>query len=77
MDPDLKFAVWTKERQRRIEHVLARALALPGAALQLAEAMRYAVLGGGKRMRPSLPTPQASSSTRMPRWSTRRPRRSR
>jgi farnesyl diphosphate synthase len=51
MDPDLEFAVWTAERQQRIEHVLERALELPRAPAKLAEAMRYAVLGGGKRMR--------------------------
>ena len=52
MHPDLAFAVWSGERQRRIEDVLDRALpltdALPG---RLAQAMRYAVLGGGKRVR--------------------------
>ena len=55
MHPDLAFPVWTGERQRRIEHVLDRALpradALP---VRLHEAMRYAVLGGGKRIRPLL-----------------------
>ncbi|HEY4137324.1 MAG TPA: farnesyl diphosphate synthase [Casimicrobiaceae bacterium] len=50
------FAVWSRERQRRIEDVLAEALsnsAMPAPA-QLGEAMRYAVLGGGKRVRPLL-----------------------
>ena len=55
MHPDLAFPVWTGERQRRIEDVLDRALpradALP---VRLHEAMRYAVLGGGKRIRPLL-----------------------
>ena len=55
MHPDLAFPVWTGERQRRIEDVLERALpradALPAS---LHEAMRYAVLGGGKRVRPLL-----------------------
>jgi farnesyl diphosphate synthase len=55
MHPDLAFAVWTEERQRRIEDVLERALPpadmLPAG---LHEAMRYAVLGGGKRIRPLL-----------------------
>ena len=55
MHPDLAFPVWTGERQRRIEDVLDRALpradALPA---RLHEAMRYAVLGGGKRIRPLL-----------------------
>ena len=54
MHPDLAFAVWAEERQRRIEDMLDRALAGPGVPARLAEAMRYAVLGGGKRMRPLL-----------------------
>jgi farnesyl diphosphate synthase len=55
MHPDLDWAVWSGERQRRIEYVLERALppVAPPAA-QLAEAMRYATLGGGKRVRPLL-----------------------
>jgi len=55
MHPDLAFPVWTGERQRRIEDVLERAL--PPADMfptDLHEAMRYAVLGGGKRIRPLL-----------------------
>jgi farnesyl diphosphate synthase len=52
MHPDLAFAVWAQERQRRIEDVLDRALAPDGT--KLIEAMRYATLGGGKRMRPLL-----------------------
>jgi farnesyl diphosphate synthase len=55
MNPDLAWAVWSGERQRRIEGVLERVLppesATPAA---LHRAMRYAVLGGGKRMRPLL-----------------------
>jgi len=55
MEPDLAFAVWTSERQQRIEHVLARSLArIDGGPPALIEAMRYAVLGGGKRVRPLL-----------------------
>ncbi len=55
MDPDLAFAVWSQERQRRIEDVLDRALApTTGALAGLHEAMRYAALGGGKRVRPLL-----------------------
>jgi farnesyl diphosphate synthase len=55
MDPDLAFAVWSGERQHRIEDVLDRALpAVAGAAANLRDAMRYAVLGGGKRVRPLL-----------------------
>ena len=55
MDPDLAFPVWSGERQRRIEDVLERALPRGDASpARLHEAMRYAVLGGGKRMRPLL-----------------------
>jgi farnesyl diphosphate synthase len=56
MHSDVPFAVWSRERQRRIEDVLVRALsddAMPAPA-RLSEAMRYAVLGGGKRVRPLL-----------------------
>jgi farnesyl diphosphate synthase len=53
MPPDVAFEVWSSERQRRIEEVLDRALTFgAGTPLPLAEAMRYAVLGGGKRVRP-------------------------
>jgi farnesyl diphosphate synthase len=55
MNPDLAWAVWCSERQRRIEDVLERVLPaadqIPG---ELCRAMRYAVLDGGKRMRPLL-----------------------
>ncbi|MCC7326732.1 MAG: polyprenyl synthetase family protein [Burkholderiales bacterium] len=52
MEPDLAFAVWSGERQHRIEDVLRRALAFnDGAPPRLLEAMRYAVLDGGKRVR--------------------------
>jgi farnesyl diphosphate synthase len=56
MNPDLAFAVWCGERQQRIEHALAAALPqdAEGHAPPLAAAMRYAVLGGGKRIRPLL-----------------------
>ena len=53
MHPDLAFEVWCGERQRRIEDVLDRALAFgAGTPAPLVDAMRYAVLGGGKRVRP-------------------------
>jgi farnesyl diphosphate synthase len=55
MNPDLAWAVWCSERQQRIEDVLARVL--PPAdriPVALSQAMRYAVLDGGKRMRPLL-----------------------
>ena len=55
MRDDLGWEVWSRERQQRIEHVLASVLPpADGAAAQLAEAMRYATLGGGKRIRPLL-----------------------
>lgn len=55
MNPDLAFAVWSGERQRRIEHVLVAALNAEGAGPEsLGAAMRYATLEGGKRIRPLL-----------------------
>jgi farnesyl diphosphate synthase len=55
MRDDLDWAVWSRERQQRIEHVLDAALpSVAGPAERLTEAMRYAVLGGGKRVRPLL-----------------------
>jgi farnesyl diphosphate synthase len=49
------FAGWMRIRQERVERVL-EALLPPGALspTRLHEAMRYAVLGGGKRVRPLL-----------------------
>ncbi|HTS23058.1 MAG TPA: farnesyl diphosphate synthase [Casimicrobiaceae bacterium] len=52
MHPDVAFPVWSGERARRVESVIDRLL--PAAAeppRSLHEAMRYAVLGGGKRIR--------------------------
>ena len=49
------FSVWTQGCQARIEGVLATSLPPARIAPQrLHEAMRYAVLGGGKRVRPLL-----------------------
>ena len=49
------FAAWTQACQARMESVLAEWLPAPQIAPQrLHEAMRYAVLGGGKRVRPLL-----------------------
>jgi farnesyl diphosphate synthase len=49
------FRDWAEVHQQRIEGVLERVLpAEQSAAARLAEAMRYATLGGGKRMRPLL-----------------------
>jgi farnesyl diphosphate synthase len=53
--PDAAFAAWSHERQQRIEGVLDRVLPrADAAAARLAAAMRYATLGGGKRVRPLL-----------------------
>ena len=55
MNPDLAWPVWCSERQRRIEDVLAAALPSGDRVpVALSQAMRYAVLDGGKRMRPLL-----------------------
>jgi farnesyl diphosphate synthase len=52
MNPDLAWEVWSRERSRRIENVLDRALAgADGLPRRLQDAMRYAALGGGKRVR--------------------------
>jgi farnesyl diphosphate synthase len=55
MNREPSFADWRGERQRRIEHVLDAALPPEvGVTANLAAAMRYAVMGGGKRVRPLL-----------------------
>jgi farnesyl diphosphate synthase len=54
MRPDLAFEIWSGERQRRVEDVLDRMLPVDRIVQSLAEAMRHAVLGGGKRVRPLL-----------------------
>jgi farnesyl diphosphate synthase len=56
LNSDVPWEVWSRERQRRIEDVLARELAPDAMASPkaLGDAMRYAVLGGGKRARPLL-----------------------
>ncbi len=51
----MDFASWMAAVQERTERALAHALPAPSVAPQrLHEAMRYAVLGGGKRVRPLL-----------------------
>jgi len=51
----VELAVWAREHQRRIEDVLTRSLTFgPAVPERLADAMRYATLDGGKRMRPLL-----------------------
>src|SRR5512141_2086774 len=54
MNPDLAWQVWSEERQRRVEHVLDQLLPPDAGATALHRAMRYAVLDGGKRVRPLL-----------------------
>ena len=55
MNPDLAWQVWSEERQRRVEHVLDGLLPpVESGATSLHRAMRYAVLDGGKRIRPLL-----------------------
>ena len=56
MRDDLAFAVWSRERQQRIEAVLESLLGpdVGDAPSRLLSAMRYSTLGGGKRMRPLL-----------------------
>lgn len=52
MHPDLAWSVWSEERARRVESVIDGLLPPATEAPQrLHEAMRYAVLGGGKRVR--------------------------
>jgi len=56
MRDDLAFAVWSRERQQRIEAVLESLLGpdVGDVPSRLLSAMRYSTLGGGKRMRPLL-----------------------
>jgi farnesyl diphosphate synthase len=52
MNPDLAWEVWSGDRSRRVESVLDQALATAdGSPGRLQDAMRYATLGGGKRVR--------------------------
>jgi farnesyl diphosphate synthase len=52
MNPDVAWAVWSRERAQRVEEALERALPESDEAPRpLHAAMRYAVLGGGKRVR--------------------------
>ena len=52
MTGNATFADWAAAHRARIEHALERALpAAPSDAPRLVEAMRYATLGGGKRVR--------------------------
>ena len=52
MNPDVAWPVWSRERAQRVESALERALPAAGESPQsLHAAMRYAALGGGKRVR--------------------------
>ena len=52
MNPDVAWEAWSRERSERIEGVLDRTLGGPDRGpRRLREAMRYAALGGGKRVR--------------------------
>jgi geranylgeranyl pyrophosphate synthase len=48
------FEAWATDRRALVERELMEALSLADAPARLREAMRYAVLGGGKRLRPLL-----------------------
>lgn len=51
----VQFSVWTQDMQARMEAVLGELLPSASAPpMRLHDAMRYAVLGGGKRVRPLL-----------------------
>ncbi len=52
MNPDLAWEVWSRERTQRVESLLDHVLdAVDASPPRLREAMRYAALGGGKRVR--------------------------
>ncbi|MEP6996076.1 MAG: farnesyl diphosphate synthase [Betaproteobacteria bacterium] len=52
MNPDLAWEVWSRERSERVESLLDHVLdAMDASPRRLREAMRYAALGGGKRVR--------------------------
>ena len=48
------FAEWLASRQQQVQHALQLLLANPAAEPGLSAAMQYAVLTGGKRLRPLL-----------------------
>jgi farnesyl diphosphate synthase len=52
MNPDVAWPIWSRERAQRVESALERALPAADESPQpLHAAMRYAALGGGKRVR--------------------------
>ena len=50
----MDFDLWLKRRQQQAEQALAALLQHAAGEARLADAMRYGVLGGGKRLRPLL-----------------------
>ncbi|HTQ99276.1 MAG TPA: farnesyl diphosphate synthase [Candidatus Acidoferrum sp.] len=50
----MDFELWLQQRRQRAEQALTQTLTHAAAEPKLADAMRYAVLGGGKRLRPLL-----------------------
>lgn len=55
MSEEIEFSVWAHERARHFEWLAETMLPQPGTApKRLVGAMRYSVLGGGKRIRPLL-----------------------
>jgi farnesyl diphosphate synthase len=48
------FSAWLQQRQQHCEAVLQQQLTAEGVPARLQQAMQYAVLGGGKRLRPLL-----------------------
>ena len=52
MNPDVAWPIWSRERAQRVEDALEHALPAAGESTPpLRAAMRYAVLGSGKRVR--------------------------
>ena len=51
MKPDLGWEAWSRDRAERVERLLEQALNRASTPRPLHDAMRYAVLGGGKRVR--------------------------
>lgn len=52
--PHAEFTKFLSRSARRVERVLDRRLSVKNAPPRLVEAMRYAIFGGGKRLRPGL-----------------------
>ena len=63
------FSAWAQQQLEAIEHALSQWVP-PEAPARLGEAMRYAVLDGGKRLRPLLvlASMQACAAQRLEPW---------